>query len=125
MSQSPTLIVDATETVEDLEIRLGLRGRSLSKKEAAARLGVGERSFDAMISRGEIAAYRVNAQKLSFLGGDIARLLLARRVPIEPRPPAVERKPRVKSQPPVREAQMLARVRKGRRPRTVRTGTDK
>jgi excisionase family DNA binding protein len=84
------------ETLEAFESRLGLDDISLSKKQAAARLGISERSLDELVRTGELPAYRIGGQKLSFLGSDVARLLWSRRV-LPPKAPC-ERKPRAPGQ---------------------------
>jgi excisionase family DNA binding protein len=104
------------ESLEAFERRLGLDRVSLSKREAAARLGISERSLDQLVAAGELPAFRIGTQKLSFLGSDLARLLWTRRVSVAPSVPG-EHKPRSPKQmtPP--------RHRRGRKPKVVRTGT--
>lgn len=101
------------ETLEEFERRLGLADRSFSKQQAATRLGISERALDTLIVRGEIQAYRIGTQKLSFLGSDLAALLFERRVHVDPVIPR-EPKPRSDKQmnPP--------RNRRGRPPKIVK-----
>jgi excisionase family DNA binding protein len=100
------------ESFEAFERRLGLDRVSLSKRQAAERLGISERSVDELVRTGELPAYRLGQQKLSFLGSDLARLLWARRLPVSPKPPR-QHKPRT-------PGQLTPPRRRGRRPKVTR-----